>query len=135
MPLVRVGNSGISAIITPTGEVIDATKPFTRTTEIEQVSWGKTRTIYNSVGDLFAKLCLVFTVVCLAATFVPRRRMAILPATGTARHSDLKGLTRRLVPHSSEPNRARSTETERDVARFKSRPNRFNLQPTLPKTK
>lgn len=55
VPLVRVGNSGISAVISSTGRVADATAPFSRATEVETVPWRQYRTSYNSVGDLFAK--------------------------------------------------------------------------------
>jgi apolipoprotein N-acyltransferase len=70
VPLVRVGNSGISAVITPAGRVTATTTPFTRATEVENVSWRRSRTFYTSEGDLFAELCLSLSVIALAATFL-----------------------------------------------------------------
>ena len=56
-PIVRVGNTGVSAVITPTGEIVGATKIFTRVTNIQTVSWTKGHTFYTEYGDVFAKLC------------------------------------------------------------------------------
>ncbi len=78
VPLVRVGNSGISAVITPAGRVTDTTTLFTRATEVEDVPWRRSRTFYTSVGDLFAELCLALSVIALAVTFL-RNRLAGLP--------------------------------------------------------
>jgi apolipoprotein N-acyltransferase len=62
-PLVRVGNTGVSAVITPTGEILGATKIFTRVTEIQTVSWTKGHTFYTEHGDVFAHLCFTLVVV------------------------------------------------------------------------
>jgi apolipoprotein N-acyltransferase len=59
--MVRVANTGISAIIEPSGRITNRTPLFKRGTEIETVSWRTVRTIYTSVGDLFAELCFVLT--------------------------------------------------------------------------
>jgi apolipoprotein N-acyltransferase len=61
-PVIRVGNTGVSAVITQTGEIVGATKIFTRVTEIQIVSWTKGHTFYTEYGDVFAKFCfgLVF---------------------------------------------------------------------------
>ena len=56
-PIVRVGNTGVSAVITSTGEIVGATKIFTRVTEIQDVSWTKGHTFYTKYGDVFAKFC------------------------------------------------------------------------------
>ena len=58
-PLIRVGNTGVSAVITPTGEIVGATKIFTRVTEIQTVSWNKGHTFYTEHGDVFAHFCFV----------------------------------------------------------------------------
>ena len=70
VPLVRVGNSGISAVITPTGRVTDTTTLFTRATEVENVPWRRSRTFYTLVGDLFAELCFALSAIALAVTFL-----------------------------------------------------------------
>ncbi|MFI5460684.1 MAG: apolipoprotein N-acyltransferase [Isosphaerales bacterium] len=69
-PIVRVVNSGISAVISPTGQVIAPTELFTRTTEIETVQWKATRTIYTEYGDVFAEVCFALLLIgLLAAAF------------------------------------------------------------------
>jgi apolipoprotein N-acyltransferase len=62
-PIVRVGNTGVSAVITPTGEIVGATKIFTRVTEIQTVAWTKRRTFYTEYGDIFGKSCFWLLVV------------------------------------------------------------------------
>src|SRR5260370_22754020 len=59
VPTVRVANTGISAIIEPSGRITNRTPLFKRGTEIETVSWRTVRTMYTTVGDLFAELCFV----------------------------------------------------------------------------
>ena len=70
VPLVRVGNSGISAVITPAGRVTHTTALFTRATEVETVPWRRARTFYTSVGDLFVALCFALSTIALAVTFL-----------------------------------------------------------------
>jgi apolipoprotein N-acyltransferase len=78
-PVVRVANTGISAVIQPTGEITDRTPLFKRGTEIETVSWRPITTLYVLVGDLFAITCFVLTMVgLLAAFFYPRPRQSVL---------------------------------------------------------
>jgi apolipoprotein N-acyltransferase len=62
VPMVRVANTGISAIIEPSGRITNRTPLFKRGTEIENVSWRTVRTMYTMVGDLFAELCFVLAV-------------------------------------------------------------------------
>ena len=69
-PMVRVANSGISAVTSPTGQVNAPTELFTRTTEIETVQWTATRTFYTEYGDVFAETCFALLLIGLvAATF------------------------------------------------------------------
>jgi apolipoprotein N-acyltransferase len=63
--MVRVANTGVSAIIEPSGEITDRTPLFKRGTEIETVSWRPVRTVYTIVGDLFAEICFVLSIVGL----------------------------------------------------------------------
>jgi apolipoprotein N-acyltransferase len=65
VPMVRVANTGISAIIEPSGRITDRTPLFKRGTEIEDVSWRPVRTGYTIVGDLFAEICFVLSIVGL----------------------------------------------------------------------
>jgi len=62
-PMVRVANTGISAIIDAEGAITARTPLFKRGTEIEDVSWYPQRTIYTTVGDLFSEICFVLTVI------------------------------------------------------------------------
>ena len=61
VPMVRVANTGISAVIEPSGRITNRTPLFKRGTEIENVSWRTVRTVYTIVGDLFAEICFVLT--------------------------------------------------------------------------
>jgi apolipoprotein N-acyltransferase len=73
-PMIRTANTGISAIIRPSGEITDRTPLFKRGTEIEDVSWRPVRTVYTAVGDVFSEICLVLTILgMLAAWLRPRQ--------------------------------------------------------------
>jgi apolipoprotein N-acyltransferase len=75
VPMVRVANTGISAIISPTGRIRAATDLFVRRTEIESVAWRPERTVYAIVGDLFAELCFGMLIAALiAARIWPRKQ-------------------------------------------------------------
>ena len=65
IPMIRVANTGISAIILNDGSITANTPLFKRGTELEDVTWHPMRTLYTIVGDLFAQICLVLTAVAL----------------------------------------------------------------------
>jgi apolipoprotein N-acyltransferase len=65
VPMVRVANTGISALIEPSGRITNSTPLFVRTVKIVNVSWRPVRTVYTIVGDLFAELCFVLTAIGL----------------------------------------------------------------------
>ena len=65
VPMVRVANTGFSAIIDASGKITATTPLFKRGTEIEDVSWRPERTLYTMVGDVFAEICFVLTVAAL----------------------------------------------------------------------
>jgi apolipoprotein N-acyltransferase len=65
IPMIRVANTGISAIILDDGSITATTPLFKRGTEIEDVAWHPMRTLYTIVGDLFAQICLLLIVVAL----------------------------------------------------------------------
>ncbi len=74
VPLVRVANTGISAVIEPSGQITARTPLFKRGTEIERVYWAPRRTVYTMVGDLFAEICFALAAITLiVAYFRPRR--------------------------------------------------------------
>jgi len=65
VPMVRVANTGISALIEPSGRIKNRTPLFKRGTEILDVSWRPVRTFYTMVGDLFAEICFALTLIGL----------------------------------------------------------------------
>jgi apolipoprotein N-acyltransferase len=72
--ILRVTNTGISARITPRGEVLDATdsfQPASRTWTITRAAGGKT--FYTRYSDLFVALCALATLVALASTLKKKR--------------------------------------------------------------
>jgi apolipoprotein N-acyltransferase len=77
LPIVRAANTGISAMIEPTGRLVQQTNLFVRT-------WIKARltpakgltTFYTQWGDLFAYSCWLVTAVALAGGIMRRRRQA-----------------------------------------------------------
>jgi apolipoprotein N-acyltransferase len=76
-PVLRVTNVGITAYITPRGEVLDATQPYTEDTRVwsvEKSDGGET--IYVRFGDWFAWLCSVLTVLLLIFGFFRRAKSA-----------------------------------------------------------
>lgn len=76
-PMVRVANTGISAVIEADGSITARTELFARGTEIRTVHWRHGGTIYTMVGDLFAEACFGLTIIGLAlALLSPRRPQA-----------------------------------------------------------
>lgn len=67
--LVRAANTGISALVTPTGRILKQSDLFVETVFSGTVSPGSARTLYTRYGDWFAWVCGFISVVVL----VPRR--------------------------------------------------------------
>lgn len=79
-PVLRVTNTGISARISPHGEVFEATEgfqPATRIWTVSRASAGKT--FYTAHGDLFVGACAAISILILATTFKAfnRKRPAV----------------------------------------------------------
>lgn len=75
-PLMRVTNSGITALISPVGEVRDSTagfQPAVRNWTIRKEVIGKT--FYTRHGDVFAYLCGLISLGVVAASFSIRRNL------------------------------------------------------------
>jgi apolipoprotein N-acyltransferase len=73
-PLLRVTNTGISAFITPRGDVRDATQGFqpeVRTWRISRSTYPAT--FYATHGDLFADGCAVLSLLIFVLTFKKRK--------------------------------------------------------------
>ncbi|HZP45333.1 MAG TPA: apolipoprotein N-acyltransferase [Candidatus Binataceae bacterium] len=73
VPMVRVANTGISAVIAPSGEITARTPLFTRGVESEIVRWRPERTLYTIIGDAFAETCFALMVIGLIAALVRPR--------------------------------------------------------------
>ncbi|HKV53752.1 MAG TPA: apolipoprotein N-acyltransferase [Candidatus Binataceae bacterium] len=77
VPMVRVANTGISAIIQPDGTITARTALFKRGTETERVYWHPETTFYAEFGDIFAQICFVLTALAVAIGFLrPRQPLA-----------------------------------------------------------
>jgi apolipoprotein N-acyltransferase len=70
--MVRVANTGISAVVSPTGEIVDATRLSSRITETETISWIGSHTFYTEHGDLFAEFCVAATAIGALLSFIFR---------------------------------------------------------------
>ncbi len=93
VPMVRVANTGISAVIEPDGRITARTPLFKRGTEIEDVSWRLSRTVYTLVGDLFSEICFALAVVgvLLAALRPPEAEVVPTTPLAGAAHANGRG--------------------------------------------
>jgi apolipoprotein N-acyltransferase len=74
-PVLRVTNSGVSALINERGVIVDQTTGFQEDARNWVVGGLMTKdTIYARRGDLFVQICAALTVVVLLAAVFPRRR-------------------------------------------------------------
>ena len=80
MPMIRAANTGITAVIKPSGGITERTPIFERGTEIGLVEWRPVRTFYTIVGDLFAELCFLLTALALLAAWLYPRKLKPLAA-------------------------------------------------------
>jgi apolipoprotein N-acyltransferase len=73
-PVVRVANTGISAVIDPAGRIRASTELFRRTTRLVAVKFRPQRTLYALIGDVFAEICFGLTMLgVIVASTRPRR--------------------------------------------------------------
>jgi apolipoprotein N-acyltransferase len=91
VPMVRVANTGISAVIEPSGRITARTPLFERGTEVEQVAWRPERTVYTVVGDLFAEICVLLTLAGLLAAYFSRARPASVDEASVASLTSANG--------------------------------------------
>lgn len=73
-PILRVTNSGITAYITPRGEVKDATGGFQPAVRVWKIDRNENaNTFYSRRGDLFVALSTAITILVFVATFWSRK--------------------------------------------------------------
>ncbi|MDD5558594.1 apolipoprotein N-acyltransferase [Candidatus Methylomirabilis sp.] len=81
--LVRAANTGISAIVDPSGRILHASDLFVPTVITDQIRVERAQTFYTRYGDLFAWICVIFTVVVFMATWA-RSAVRITPVSAVA---------------------------------------------------
>ena len=57
---VRAANTGISTVVSPTGEILSWIDPLTKGYAIAEVEMRSQDTLYTVIGDLFVYLCIAF---------------------------------------------------------------------------
>jgi apolipoprotein N-acyltransferase len=74
VPIIRAANTGISAIIGPTGKIQRKTEIFERTIlngDVRALDYG---TFYSRYGDLFVYICIAFVIAIFSASVIRRVR-------------------------------------------------------------
>ncbi len=80
-PVVRVTNTGITALIRPYGQIDDATQPFQQDVRVWTVSsLTDPPTFYTRHGDVFAAICATLSLVILLLTFKKTAKRSALSA-------------------------------------------------------
>jgi apolipoprotein N-acyltransferase len=72
--LVRAANTGISAIIDPTGKILSETEIFKRTALKGEVKFIDEKTFYAAYGDIFVCLCGISLLVTFYVSIRKRRK-------------------------------------------------------------
>ena len=72
--MVRATNSGVTAVVSPTGEISRQLPVFTRDIIVADIALPSIKTFYTVYGDAFALLCLLSVVAVLAWQVIERRR-------------------------------------------------------------
>lgn len=62
--VVRAANTGVSTVISPTGEILTMLGPLTKGFAAAEVKMLSTRTLYSYVGDLWLIACAVLAAAC-----------------------------------------------------------------------
>lgn len=84
--LVRAANTGISAIVDPSGRILRTSDLFVPAVIADQIRVERTHTFYTRYGDLFAWICVIFVIaVFIAAWAWSTVRMASVPAATSQR--------------------------------------------------
>jgi apolipoprotein N-acyltransferase len=73
--IVRSANTGISAIIDPTGRIVAQTELFERTALRDAIKFINNKTFYSVYGDVFVLICMTTLVCCIIISFLRRRNV------------------------------------------------------------
>jgi len=73
--LVRAVTTGISAFITPTGKIHKVSKLFREEILIDTILPQQETTFYTKYGDLFARGCILLTIIALSYLVVKKNRL------------------------------------------------------------
>ena len=79
MPVYRLAYTGVSMVVSPTGQIHDETEPYTEVARVVNVSVGRVDTVYRRTGPLLAWLCVLVTF--LSAGLAWRRGPVTSPST------------------------------------------------------
>lgn len=63
--VIRAANTGISAVIDPTGKITNSTKLFEKTSLRETAKFTHEKTFYMLYGDIFVYICMLSLCVCI----------------------------------------------------------------------
>ena len=74
--IARAANTGISGFIDPYGRILSQSKIFVDKTITQDIPLRTTTTFYSRYGDLFARLCMLLSVVGIAAYVYRRKKSA-----------------------------------------------------------
>ncbi len=72
--IVRAASTGVSTVITPTGQIIKQIDPLTKGYTAAEVYMLTERTLYSYIGDIFAYVCIGFIAGMTVYGIVCRRR-------------------------------------------------------------
>lgn len=83
--LLRVTNSGISALITADGQVVDALPSFTAAAQVWQAQSRRPQTFYTQRGDWFAIGCVLVSALALGLSYLRNVFTSQTSSQGTAK--------------------------------------------------
>jgi len=73
LPMARAANTGISAFILENGKIVDKSELFMRKTLQEKIKLKHKKTFYSQLGDIFAILVTVVTIIKFFCLLIKRR--------------------------------------------------------------
>jgi len=77
VPVVRVANTGFSAMVEVDGRIRWRTNLFATDWRVETVRWPGVRTLYTAVGDVFVWLCMAILAVVVLFVIARPRAMSM----------------------------------------------------------